>query len=176
MDGEPRPLTIGKAELLREGSDVVIWTYGPWAGQALLAADTLAAEGIDAGVVNARWVKPLDADLLVRTATATGAVVTVEEGALAGGFGSAVLETLAERALADVRVHRIGVPDLLVPHGDPKHFHPQFGLSVDGIAAAARTLALQARAEVAPRRGQRRRPAEKRTRGLGAAAAGHAED
>lgn len=185
MDPAPTPLPIGKAETLRAGGDVAIWSYGPWAAEALQAAELLAAGGIAAAVVNARWVKPLDTELLLRTVADTGAIVTVEEGTLPGGFGSAVLECLAEHGLTGVRCHRIGVPDQLVPHGAPAQFYPQFHLTAEGIAAAARELVLQARAEVAARpraaggrRGRRGsgHPQGPRGSGMGAAAGGSGED
>lgn len=157
LDAELKELPVGKGEILRQGRDVAILALGVWAPVAVQAAELLAAEGIEACVVNPRWVKPLDAELVEQVARQTGAVLTVEEAALAGGFGSAVLELLADRGLTGVRVQRLGVPDRFVAHGKPKHFLEQFGLSQEGIARAARELVLAARSEVqkrprAPRR------------------------
>ncbi len=157
LDAELKELPIGQGEVLREGSDVAILALGVWAPVALKAAEALAAEGIQACVVNARWAKPLDTALVERVARETGAVLTVEEAALAGGFGSAVLELLSDRGLHQVRTRRLGVPDEFVPHGKPKHFLVPMGLSPDGIARAARELVLSARSEV--HRGLRRRTA-----------------
>lgn len=172
MDPELQALPIGRAEVLRPGSDVAIWALGTWAPVALTAAEELAAEGIAACVVNPRWVKPLDADLLERLARESGAILTVEESALTGGFGSAVLESLAERGLHGVRVRRLGVPDVVVPHGDPKHYHVQFGLTAADIAAAARDLVISARSEVRPRQRPRRSVPRGARGGLGAVAGG----
>lgn len=140
LDAHLRELPIGRAEVLREGRDVAILALGVWAPVALRAAEQLADEGIEACVVNARWVKPLDTDLVEHLARETGALLLVEEAALAAGFGSAVLEVLADRGLNDVRVHRLGVPDAFVPQGKPQGYLHSFGLSEDGIAAAAREL------------------------------------
>lgn len=148
LDAELKELPIGQGEVLREGQHVAILALGVWAPVALAAANLLAAEGISACVVNPRWVKPLDADLITRVARATGAVLTVEEAALAGGFGAAVLELLADRGLTGVAVRRLGIPDQFVAHGKPKYFLEQFGLSREGIAQAARELVLAARSEV----------------------------
>jgi 1-deoxy-D-xylulose-5-phosphate synthase len=140
LDAKLKELPIGKGEVLRRGSDVAILALGVWAPVALEAADALRAEGIDACVINPRWVKPLDGDLVEEVARKTEAVLVVEEGALAGGFGSAILELLAARGLTNVMVDRIGIPDKFVAHGKPKHFLEQFALSQEGIAAAVRTL------------------------------------
>jgi len=101
---------------------------------ALQAAEHLAKDGIDATVVNARFVKPLDAQLILALAQTKRLIVTIEEAYLAGGFGSAVLELLEENGLQDrVRVVRMGIPDRLVTHGDPKLLLAKYGLDVDGI-------------------------------------------
>ncbi len=140
LDAHLRELPIGRAEVLREGRDVAILALGVWAPVAFRAAEQLADEGIDACVVNPRWVKPLDAALVERLARETGALLVVEEAALAGGFGSAVLEALTNRGLEGVRVQRLGVPDEFVPQGRPQGHLKSFGLSQDGIAAATRQL------------------------------------
>jgi 1-deoxy-D-xylulose-5-phosphate synthase len=90
-------------------------------------------------VVNPRFIKPLDNELLIRFGRETGAVVTVEEGYISGGFGSAVLELYSEHGVA-ARVKRVGIPDEFVPHGAPKYFLEQYGLTPDGVAQAAREL------------------------------------
>ena len=114
---QPKELALGKAELLRPGTDVVFWALGPWVAEALHLADELAAAGWSAGVVNARFVKPLDTELLKQTATAAGLIVTLEDNVISGGFGSAVLEALSEAGIA-TPVERIGWPDAFVEHGD----------------------------------------------------------
>ena len=101
---------------------------------AMKAAENLEKDGIDAGVINARFVKPLDSELILALAQSCRMIVTVEEAYLAGGFGSAVMELLEENGLADkVKVVRMGVPDRIVTHGDPKLLLAKFGLDADGI-------------------------------------------
>jgi 1-deoxy-D-xylulose-5-phosphate synthase len=113
----PTVLPVGKAEVLREGSDLALWALGPWVQDALALADRLQREhGVQAAVVNARWVKPLDRELLLSHARASRLLVTMEDNVAAGGFGSAVLETLADAAVA-TPVVRIAWPDDFVEHG-----------------------------------------------------------
>jgi 1-deoxy-D-xylulose-5-phosphate synthase len=139
----PHTLEVGRARWLRPGGarpDVVIAAAGTSARAALAAAVQLAEEGIDAAVLDARFVKPLDADLVCAAASAAGRLVTVEESALAGGFGSACLEALADRGLSGVQVARLGLPDAFVSHGDAGRQLAGLGIDVEGIAAAARGI------------------------------------
>jgi 1-deoxy-D-xylulose-5-phosphate synthase len=130
----PKRIEIGKSETLLDGSDVAIVAYGSMVTPAVEAAERLAAEGIQATVVNARFVKPLDEEMIVSFARRFEVIVTVEEAYLAGGFGSAVLELLEARGLQDqVKLLRIGVSDEIVTHGDPKVLLARYGLDVDGI-------------------------------------------
>ncbi len=139
ISAEASLLEIGRGEVLREGHDAAIVAYGGLVYPALEAAGSLAASGIDVSVVNARFVKPLDADLICSVAEKAQLLVTVEEAYLSGGFGSAVLELLEEKGISDkIRVVRMGVPDVIVPHGDPKRLLAEFGLDADGIAARVR--------------------------------------
>ena len=134
IDTDPKLLDIGKGEILRDGGEVAILAYGSMVHPSLQAAEHLAKEKIEATVVNARFVKPLDAQLLLALAQTKRLIVTVEEAYLAGGFGSAVLELLEENGLQDkVRVVRMGIPDRLVSHGDPKLLLAKYGLDADGI-------------------------------------------
>jgi len=131
---EPELLEIGKGEILRDGGEVAIVAYGAMVHPSLAAADELAKEKIETTVVNARFVKPLDAPLLLALARTKRLIVTVEEAYLAGGFGSAVLELLEENGLQDkVRVVRMGIPDRLITHGDAKLLLAKYGLDADGI-------------------------------------------
>lgn len=131
---EPQLVEIGKGELLRDGGEIAIVAYGSMVHPSLQAADNLAKDGFETTVVNARFVKPLDAPLLLALARTKRLIVTVEEAYLAGGFGSAVLELLEENGLQDkVRVVRMGIPDRLVTHGDPKLLLAKYGLDSDGI-------------------------------------------
>lgn len=130
----PRKLEIGKGETLREGHDAAIIAYGSMVYPALEAAAILEKDGIQATVVNARFVKPLDAGLILAAARDHGLIVTVEEAYLAGGFGSAVIELLEENGMLEtVKIVRMGVPDEIVPHGDPKMLLARYGLDAEGI-------------------------------------------
>ncbi len=130
----PHVLEIGKGEILRDGGEIAIVAYGSMVHPSLKAAENLAQEKIETTVVNARFVKPLDAQLLLALARTKRLIVTVEEAYLAGGFGSAVLELLEENGLQDkVRVVRMGIPDRLVTHGDAKLLLAKYGLDADGI-------------------------------------------
>ncbi len=131
-------LPIGRAEVLREGDDVAILALGSMVLPAERAADALAAEGIQATVVNARFVKPLDERLILELARRCGAVVTVEENVAQGGFGSAVLETLAAAGLA-VPTRVLGIPDAVFQHASQARLREKAGLSTTGIADAVRT-------------------------------------
>ena len=160
MDPSLRPLPLGRGEVVRPGRDLAIIALGTMVYPALQAAEALASQGIDVQVINPRFVKPLDQELILAAAGEVAGFVTVEECALAGGFGSAVLETLAAAGVA-LPVERLGVPDRFVPHGAPRHFHQEFGLTPDGIAAACQNLWQRLHAELPQpvRRPGRRRPA-----------------
>src|SRR5678815_467388 len=139
IDREPELLEIGKGEILRDGGEVAIVAYGSMVHPSLAAAEHLAKEGIETTVVNARFVKPLDAPLMLALARTKRLIVTVEEAYLAGGFGSAILELLEENGLQDrVRLVRMGIPDRLVTHGDPKLLLAKYGLDSDGIYTRVR--------------------------------------
>ncbi len=129
-------LPIGKAEVLREGQDVSIWAIGSMVQSAAQAAEKLVEQGISAGVVNMRFVKPLDKELLLAQAKEYGKIVTLEEGVLQGGVGSAVMETLNEaQLLTKCQVLTLGIPDEFVLHGDKKLLFKDLELDVDAIVA-----------------------------------------
>jgi 1-deoxy-D-xylulose-5-phosphate synthase len=139
MEGTPRPLPIGKAEVLRRGADGLVWAIGTLASEALVAARTLAAQGgLDLTVVNARFVKPLDVELLAAQLRPGARLLTVEENALAGGFGSAVMEAVATLGIPDVHIERIGIPDEYQPHGSQETLRARLDLDAAGIARRAR--------------------------------------
>ena len=140
IDQEAVAFPPGTAELLRDGSDLLLLPLGPLVRPALLAAERLAGAGISAAVINPRFVKPLDRELIPEVARRVGRVITVEEHALAGGFGAAVLELFEELGLARIQVKRLGVPDCLVEQGAPAAMRERFGLSAEGIQAAAEAL------------------------------------
>jgi 1-deoxy-D-xylulose-5-phosphate synthase len=140
MDDEPRALPIGKGEILCEGADLAIVAIGSTVYPALAAAEQLRREGIHARVVNARFVKPLDRELLGDTARTLKKIVTVEENVLMGGFGGAVLEALEQMGIHDVRVKRLGVDDEFVPHATQAELRSEFGIDQAGIVRAARDM------------------------------------
>lgn len=133
-------LPIGRAELLREGHTAAIFALGTMVQPALAAAAALDAEGISLAVVNARFVKPLDEELIVALAEKHGVLITIEENALQGGFGSAVLELLEQRGMTGVRVLRLGYPDSYIPQGEQHELRAMLGLDLAGITSSLRTF------------------------------------
>jgi 1-deoxy-D-xylulose-5-phosphate synthase len=126
-------LIIGKGELLSEGDDIAIIAIGNTVSPALKAADMLRKDGISPCLINARFIKPLDEDLILSTASRVKRIVTVEENVLAGGFGSAVLECLNKAGLDDVSVRRIGIEDEFVEHGSQSILRKKYSLDDEGI-------------------------------------------
>lgn len=131
-------LPVGRAELLRNGDTAAILAIGTMVYPALEAAAALDAEGVSLAVVNARFVKPLDEALIIGLAEKHGLLVTIEENALQGGFGSAVLELLEQRRLSGIRVLRLGYPDSYIPQGEQHELRTMLGLDCAGIAASIR--------------------------------------
>ncbi len=141
MDGPPRVLPVGKAEVLRHGPDGFVWAIGTMATEAVRAAQRLAAAGgPDLTVVNARFVKPLDAELLASQVRPGARIMTVEENALAGGFGAAVMEAVEALGVAGVAFERVGVPDEFQPHGNQDILRARLDLDVEGIVRRARAF------------------------------------
>jgi 1-deoxy-D-xylulose-5-phosphate synthase len=136
LDQDITVLPVGKGELLADGGDVTLVGIGATVYPALAAAALLAQQGIKAGVINARFVKPLDRELILGAAQRTGALVTVEENALMGGFGSAVLEACADSGLTSVRIKRLGIPDRFIEHGSQAQLRADVGIDAAGIAAS----------------------------------------
>jgi 1-deoxy-D-xylulose-5-phosphate synthase len=130
-------IPIGKGELLRSGDDVLLVAYGSMVHTAMQAAEILSEHGVEATVVNARFVKPIDTELIVPLAKRIGRVVTLEEGCIMGGFGSALTEALMEHDVV-VPVKRIGVPDQLVEHAKPDEAKAELGLTGSKIAERVR--------------------------------------
>jgi 1-deoxy-D-xylulose-5-phosphate synthase len=139
MLGEPHPLPIGKGELVREGTDLTIAALGSSVLPATRAAEILAEGGISAEVINARFVKPLDDALILKSVGKTGALVTVEEAMLAGGFGSAVLELLAREEI-ERPVDRLGLADKFYDHASQNALRRQAGIDAESIAKRAAAL------------------------------------
>jgi 1-deoxy-D-xylulose-5-phosphate synthase len=143
---EVSPLEIGRGEVLREGDGhVAILGYGSGVGKALEAADLLAASGLRATVADARFAKPLDAELVAQLAADHELLVTVEEGVLSGGFGSAVWESLNDAGLDVPRIMRVGLPDRYVTHGKPALLHAEVGFTGKAIAQRIETAVGQGR-------------------------------
>jgi 1-deoxy-D-xylulose-5-phosphate synthase len=134
MPSKVTPIEIGRGEVLREGHRVALVGYGSGVQKALEAADVLAEGGLDVTVADARFAKPLDAELLAVLAADHDLLVTVEEGVLAGGFGSAVWEALNDRGSALPRILRVGLPDRYVTHGKPALLHAEVGFTGKAIA------------------------------------------
>jgi 1-deoxy-D-xylulose-5-phosphate synthase len=141
LDQTLKPLPIGKAEVLRDGIDGVILALGTMVVPALEAAAEIGKQhGIRLTVVNARFVKPLDSALIIELAGKSGTLITIEENALQGGFGTAVLELLEERGLSDTRVLRLGYPDSYIPQGEQHELRAMLGLDPAGISASVHSF------------------------------------
>ena len=133
---EDAPFKIGKADCLREGKDVTIFACGQMVYESLGACDSLAALGIKARLINMHTPKPIDKDCIIKAAKETGAVVTAEEHTIAGGFGSAIAEVLAENCPVPVKF--VGVRDKFGQSGEPEELFEHFGLKAKDIIAAAK--------------------------------------
>jgi len=131
---ELHQLPIGKAEMMKHGEDIVIIGIGSTVMPSLEAAEHLALGGIDAMVINARFAKPLDTELILDVASHTKKMVIVEENVLSGGFGAAVLELLEQAGVSDVKVKRLGIPDEFVTHGKQDFLRSLYHLDAPGIA------------------------------------------
>ena len=137
LDQPYEPIPVGCGEKLRDGKQGVIFAAGTTVAAALAAAEELAKEGVGLAVIDPRFLKPLDRNLIAAEARRCGVVVTVEENVLAGGFGSAVLELLAEEGIA-VRVLRLGLPDVFIEQGSQEELLACYGLDAAGIAGSIR--------------------------------------
>jgi 1-deoxy-D-xylulose-5-phosphate synthase len=141
-DPEYKVIPIGESEILREGKDLLIMALGSMVSPAMEAATILEKEDLSVGVVNCRFVKPLD-KTLADQARAVGKVLVVEENIRQGGLGSAVLEFFNDMDLKDVRLKRIGLPDKFVEHGPVAFLREKYGLDRSGILKEARDLCRQ---------------------------------
>jgi len=138
---EIAPIELGKSEILSWGTDGCLIACGALLSRCVESAARLREEGLDVGVINARFLKPLDTEVILRAIRECNFVVTIEEAALAGGFGSAVLEATADASVDASRVRRLGIPDHYVEHGERDELLADLGLDVDGIVAACREMA-----------------------------------
>jgi 1-deoxy-D-xylulose-5-phosphate synthase len=140
IDAELKSLPIGKGEILREGADATIFAIGAEVWPSMEAAEMLSREGIEVAVVDGRFIKPIDTDLVARFCQPGARVLTVEEGSLAGGYGSAVMETAQVLGLHGTIFDRIGIPDVYVHHGAQEILRAEHDLHPEGIAQRMRKL------------------------------------
>jgi 1-deoxy-D-xylulose-5-phosphate synthase len=138
MPEEGKPLEIGKGRIVREGNKVAIFSYGARLGECLKAADELSAHGLSTTVADARFAKPLDVDLLLRLAREHEVLLTIEEGSI-GGFGSFVLQTLAEQGVLDrgIKIRQMVLPDTFIDQDSPNAMYGKANLDAKGIVAKA---------------------------------------
>jgi 1-deoxy-D-xylulose-5-phosphate synthase len=142
IDDIPMSLAVGKSEIAydAENANLAIVAIGSTVYPAIAAAVKLKAEGINARVINARFVKPLDEGLLCDTAKSLKRIITVEENVLMGGFGSAVLELFEEKSIHDVIIKRLGIKDKFVEQATQKELRRMYGIDDEGIIAAAKSM------------------------------------
>lgn len=135
LDTELQPIPIGTWEVLRHGTDAAILTFGTSIPMALEAAEQLAAEGLSIKVVNARFIKPLDQQMLDELFAQNMPIITVEEAVLAGGFGSAVLEYAHDVSYQGAPIERIGIPDYFIEHGDVSQLLAEIGMTAENLVS-----------------------------------------
>jgi len=164
IPGPRSPLALGAAEVFQWGTDGCILCYGTLLSSCRQAVSELSDEGLHVGLVNARFVKPIDREIVLRALRECPFVVTVEEGTLLGGFGSAVLETAADARVEAAHVRRLGIPDHFIEHGERDELLADLRLDARAIAACCRQLAGGRRKTATPRPRSKQVP----TRGVGA--------
>ncbi len=140
LDADLQTIPIGQGEIIRFGDDMAILAIGATVAPALEAAQELASNGVEATVVNARFAKPLDSDLIKSVASRVKNLITVEENALSGGFGSSVIELLQKSGINDIQIRSIGIPDEFVEQGAQAIIRSQYGLDAKGIVQQILTL------------------------------------
>jgi 1-deoxy-D-xylulose-5-phosphate synthase len=140
LEKDIQPLPIGRAQILKEGQDVLILAIGQSVCEALEAYSELSTMGISATVVNCRFVKPMDFELICDLAKKIPRIITVEENVRQGGFGSAVLETLNEAGFSGFQLERIGIPDIFVEHGPQDFLRSKYGIDAAAIIQTAKRL------------------------------------
>ena len=140
IEDQPQPIPMGKAEILKPGDDVLIIALGSSVAEAQLATQELESQGIDAEIINARFAKPLDQELILREVKRVKKVVTVEEHVLAGGFGAGVAELLMDNGVTNLEFKRLGIQDQLVEHGTQTELRRDHGIDAQGIIQAVKEL------------------------------------
>jgi 1-deoxy-D-xylulose-5-phosphate synthase len=148
MGGKKSVIQIGKAEILMEGDEIAIIAIGNTVYPAHFAAEQLEKDGISTMLVNARFIKPIDRDLLISVASKVKRIITIEENVLAGGFGSAVLELLDNAEVSNVKVRRLGIPDEFIEQGNQAELRKKYGLDEKGIYQAALSLLKESKIEI----------------------------
>ena len=141
VDRPETPVEYGRSEVYRWGEDGMFVAFGSLFPTCVAAADRLAKDGLDIGVINARFLRPLDTEVIFKAVQETGFVITVEESTLNGGFGSAVLEAANDAGLPTTHLRRLGIPDRFIEHGDRGELLADLGLDVAGQMAAAHAMA-----------------------------------
>ncbi|MFH1791382.1 MAG: 1-deoxy-D-xylulose-5-phosphate synthase [Candidatus Omnitrophota bacterium] len=128
-----RPVKLGESDTLRKGKDIAIIAYGSMVSNAIMIADLLSESGVEASVINARFVKPLDGEMIENITSAVKKIVTIEEGICAGGFGSAVLEFIERENIKGVTIKSIGLPDQFIEHGRREELLKKYHLTADAV-------------------------------------------
>jgi 1-deoxy-D-xylulose-5-phosphate synthase len=131
---------LGKSEIYRWGTDGMLIAFGTLFPTCVAAAEVLKEEGLDVGVINARFAKPIDKDTILKAVEECGFVITIEESTLCGGFGSAVLEACNSARVSTSNITRLGIPDHFIEHGERGDLLASIGLDRDGIVAKALEL------------------------------------
>jgi 1-deoxy-D-xylulose-5-phosphate synthase len=140
FEKKPETLDLGKGEVLTEGSTLAIMAIGNMVYPAYKAALRLQSEGVSTTVLNARFVKPLDRDKIIEIVTSSEHIITVEENAVAGGFGSSVLELLSREGISKKNVRVLGIPDRFIEQGAQPILRKDLGLDEEGIYKVARSM------------------------------------
>jgi 1-deoxy-D-xylulose-5-phosphate synthase len=140
VEPDPHPIPLGEGEVLTHGDDILILAIGRSVHDALSAHETLKMEGVNATVVNCRFIKPMDANLICALARQIPRIITVEENVRQGGFGSAVLECLADAGITGFQMNRIGIRDTFVEHGPQKLLRSLYCIDAEAIVKSARQL------------------------------------
>jgi 1-deoxy-D-xylulose-5-phosphate synthase len=140
LDTDLKSLPVGKSEIIRDGTDLAIFTVGTMAEVALSAAEALEKQGVSAAVINARFIKPIDEECILSYVSKTGRIITCEENVLNGGFGSRVLELLNSSGIGGVKLTTMGLPDSFIEHGDRDFLLSKYGLTADEMVMNALNL------------------------------------
>ncbi len=134
------PIELGRAEVLQWGEDGNFLVFGSLVPACVEAARLLSRDGLDVGVINARFLRPLDVETITRAIETNGFLITVEESTLQGGFGSAVLEAANDHGLKTQHIRRLGIPDRFIEHGEREELLADLGLDVAGLMTHAREM------------------------------------